>query len=64
MLKCAGGKSAALYIQANMHKVLEEELKHLGDAAHAGAPDVIGEMFKRVYKKTGTARLALVRGGN
>ena len=37
-----------------MHKVLEDHLKALGDAALQGAPDVIGDMFKRVYKKTGT----------
>lgn len=54
VLTRTGGKSAALYIQANMHKVLEEELKHMGDASHTGAPDAMGDLFKRVYKKTGT----------
>lgn len=36
-----------------MHKVLEAELTAMGDAGLAGAPDAIGDLFKRVYKKTG-----------
>lgn len=48
-----GGKSAALYVQANMHKVLVEQLNLLGDAAQQGDPAVIGDLFKRVYKVTG-----------
>ncbi len=36
-------------------QVLAEELAAMGEAGLAGAPDAMGELMKRVYKKTGTS---------
>jgi serine/threonine protein phosphatase PrpC len=47
-----GGKSAALFAQANMSRILQEELAKLGDAVNTMVPDAWRELFQRVYAET------------